>query len=77
MIGLLYFTMVLAMAWIMLHLGIGPFGHQKFLHWHQGYLTLPRAVRTVALGICAIIAILAISHLLGLYELPKQAPVSN
>jgi len=31
-IGLLYFAMALAMAWVMLHLAIGPFGHPKFLH---------------------------------------------
>jgi len=76
-IGLLYFAMALAMAWVMLHLAIGPFGHPKFLHWHQGYLKLPKAVRNFALGLCGLITILAISHLLGLYELPGQTPVSN
>lgn len=73
MTGAILFTMLPAMALIMLNLGIGPFGHPRFLHHHIRYRVLPAALRNSLQALCVLVLITGAAQLLGIIDLTPSS----
>ena len=73
MTGAILFTMLPAMALIMLNLGIGPFGHPRFLHHHIRYRILPAALRNGLQALCVLVLITGAAQLLGISDLTPSS----
>lgn len=71
--GVIFFIMLPAMALIMLNLGIGPFGHPRFLHHHIRYRVLPAALRNSLQALCVLILVTGAAQLLGIIDLTPSS----
>jgi len=75
--GLILLAMLPAMALTMLHLGIGPFGHPRFLRHHINYRQRPKALRYSVQIVCALILAFGAVQLLGLADLTASSTTYN
>lgn len=64
-------AMAPAAALLMLHFGVGPFGHPSRLHWHQSWRNqLPYGWQILLVFLAVLTLTLGTSHLLGLWTYP-------
>ena len=71
--GLILLAMLPAMALTMLNLGIGPFGHPRFIRHHVSYRKRPAIMRHIIQLVCGLILVAGALQLLGLADLTPSS----
>ena len=69
MSGWMFMSMLPAAALLMLHLGVGPFGHAKWNHLHTRWRAANVVLQTVLVALAAVVLIAGITHLLGVWKI--------
>jgi len=75
--GLILALMIPAMALTMLNLGIGPFGHPRFIRHHQNYKKVSAAARGAIQFLCALILLTGTLQMLGFIDLTSSSTLTD
>jgi len=75
--GLVLALMIPAMALTMLNLGIGPFGHPRFIRHHQNYKKVSAGARGAIQLVCALILLTGTLQMLGFIDLTTSSLPDN
>lgn len=60
-------ALLLAGIGLMAQLGVGPFSHERFHHWHTRFMAQPKGVRLLQSALVWAVIVLASGHLIGLW----------